>query len=132
MSGETVQRHRTDTRRKRGKETVMGLWVYFILANLRIDAQVFGNLATDVPSGLLPSAFSKVVDIMVATMIQDDVNGQDLIQVLAYLQERQASKPADLATFTMTEALRMTADRVYSHTENFKTIYPDAKHPILV
>ena len=110
----------------------MGLWVYFILANLRIDAQVFGNLATDVPSGLLPSAFGKVVDIMVATMIQDDVTGQDLIQVLAYLQERQEGKADGLATFTMSEALRMVADRVYSHTENFKTVFPDAKHPVLV
>jgi len=109
----------------------MGLWVYFILANLRIDAQVFGNLATDVPSGLLPSAFGKVVDIMVATMIQDDVTGQDLIQVLAYLQERQEGKADGLAAFTMSEALRMVADRVYSHTETFRSCYPDAKHPIL-
>jgi hypothetical protein len=106
----------------------MGLWMYFVLASLRMDAQTFGKLSTD---GVLPRAFDRIVGIMVGAAIQDDVNGQDLIQVLAYLQERQASKPDDFTNFTVTEALRMVADRVYSHTEKFKKTYPDAKHPVI-
>jgi len=100
----------------------MGLWVYFVLASLRMDAQTFGKLSTDARS----RAFDRIVGIMVASAMQDDVN---LIQVLAYLQEE--TKPADLATFTMTEALRMVADRVRMHTEKFKQVYPDAKHPVI-
>ena len=123
-----MQRHRPDTRRKRGKETVMGLWVYFVLASLRMDAQTFGKLSTD---GVLPRAFDQIVGIMVRAAIEDDVNGQDLLQVLAYLRESQANEPDNFANFTITQALKMVADRVYLHTQKFKQVYPDAKHPVI-
>jgi hypothetical protein len=106
----------------------MGLWVYFVLASLRMDAQTFGKLSTD---GVLPRAFDQIVGIMVRAAIEDDVNAQDLLQVLAYLREWQAGKPDDFTNFTINQALKMVTDRVYSHTEKFRQVYPDAKHPIL-
>jgi len=133
MSGETVQRHRTDTRRKRGKETVMGLWLYFVLANLRIDCIAFGkvSIAGNEFGRLLPNAFLQVVEIMVSTAVRDNANGQDLVDILAHLHEQERNKPDSLVTFTMTEALQAVLDRLHSHTEEFKKIYPDAKHPVL-
>ena len=112
----------------------MGLWLYYVLANLRIDCVAFAQVA--VPENelgrLLPSAFLQVVEIMVSTAVRDDVNGQDLMDILVHLRERQRNKPDNLANFTMSEALQAVCDRLYSHTEDFKKIYPDAKHPVLV
>ena len=105
----------------------MGLWVYFVLASLRMDAQTFGKLS----NGVLPRTFLQVVEILITAAIEDDVDGQDLIKILAHLQERQASEPDNVTNFTITQALRMVADRVRSHTAKFRQVYPDAKHPVI-
>ena len=113
----------------------MGLWLYYVLANLRIDCVAFGKVASaenNEFASMLPNAFLHVVEIMVSTAVRDDVNGQDLMDILVHLRERQRSKPNNLANFTMGEALQAVCDRLYSHTEEFKKIYPDAKHPVLV
>ena len=112
----------------------MGLWLYYVLANLRIDCVAFAkvSVAENELGRLLPSAFLQVVEIMVSTAVRDDVSAQDLVDILAHLRERQRGKPDNLANFTMGEALQAVCDRLYSHTEDFKEIYPDAKHPVLV
>ena len=112
----------------------MGLWLYYVLANLRIDCVAFAkvSVAENEFGRLLPSAFLQVVEIMVSTAVREDVAGQDLIAMLVHLQERQRGKPDNLANFTMSEALQAVMDRVHSHTEDFKVVYPDASHPVLV
>ena len=111
----------------------MGLWLYFVLANLRIDCIAFGkvSIAGNEFGRLLPNAFLQVVEIMVSTAVRDNANGQDLVDILAHLYEQERNKPDSLVTFTMTEALQAVLDRLHAHTEEFKKIYPDAKHPVL-
>jgi hypothetical protein len=115
------------------RTTVMGLWVYFVLANLRVDAQVFHKVWQESEQEelirSLPHIYEEIVSELVFEMIRDG-NGLDLIGIILGLISSQKSR--DEEELARGYVLRVIHDRVWQHTRAFKTIYPDAKHPILV
>jgi len=110
----------------------MGLWVYFVLANLRVDAQVFHKVWQESEQEelvrSLPHIYEEIVSELVFEMIRDG-NGLDLIGIILGLISSQKSR--DEEELARGYVLRVIHDRVWQHTRAFKTFYPDAKHPIL-
>ena len=110
----------------------MGLWVYFVLANLRVDAQVFHKVWQEseqeellVP---LPHIYEEIVSELVSEMIRDGT-GLDMVGIILGLISSQKSR--DEQELARGYVLRAIHDRVWQHTRTFRQIYPDAKHPIL-
>ena len=111
----------------------MGLWVYFVLANLRVDTQVFHKVwqeSSDEEELVqsLPHIYEAIVSELVSEMMRDGT-GLDLVGIILGLISSQQSR--DEHELARGYVLRAIHDRVWQHTRNFRQIYPDAKHPIL-
>ena len=111
----------------------MGLWVYFVLANLRVDTQVFHKVwqESSEPEELvrsLPHIYEEIVSELVVEMMRDGT-GLDMVGIILGLISSQKSR--DEQELARGYVLRAIHDRVWQHTRTFKQVYPDAKHPIL-